>query len=61
MSHVLANWEQVQAGIVVSEDRSRVLWPERLRRYNPNAAIWEYQPGIVLQKRANRRTLNHEL
>ena len=61
MSHVLANWEQVHADIAVAEDGSRVLWPERLRRYKPNAAIWEYQPGIVLQKRANGRPRNSEL
>ena len=61
MSHVLANWEQVHADIEVAEDGSRVLWPEGLRRRRPSAAIWEYQPGIVLQKGANGRARNSEL
>ena len=61
MSHVLSNWDQVYADITVAEDRSRVLWPDSLRRRRPNAAIWEYQPGIVLQKGANGRRRNSEL
>ena len=61
MSHVLSNWDQVYADITVAEDGSRVLWPERLRRRRPNAAIWEYQPGIVVQKGANGRRRSNEL
>ena len=61
MSHVLSNWDQVYADITVAEDRSRVLRPVSLRRRRPNAAIWEYQPGIVLQKGANGRRRSNEL
>ena len=38
MSHVLANWQQIDADIVLSEDSSRVA-----------NAVYQ-QPGIVVQK-----------
>ena len=47
MSHILANWEQIHANIVLAEDKSRVLVPSRLR----NKPLYEYQPGIVVQKK----------
>ena len=53
MSHVLANWEQIHAEIVLAEDRSRVLRPIAFER--SNAPIWGYQPGIVVQKMGNKK------
>ena len=50
MSHMLANWEQIHADIVLAEDRSRVLVPSSLR----NKPIWSHQPGIVVQKKGNK-------
>ena len=47
MSHVLANWQQIYADIILTEDRSRVVKPIHLAN-----AI--YQPGIVVQKMGNK-------
>ena len=53
MSHVLANWEQINSEISLAEDRSRVLWPINLE--GSNAPFWKYQPGIVVQKMENKK------
>ena len=53
MSHVLANWEQINAEIVLAEDRSKVLWPIDL--VNSKAPYYYYQPGIVVQKKENKK------
>ena len=54
MSHVLSNWEQVHADNIAAEERTMVLWPRGCEgRDFTNAAIWEYQQGIVFQKGAN--------
>ena len=64
MSHMLANWEQIHATdpfhaeIVLAEDRSRVLWPNAFESKHKSDASQtsEYQPGIVAQKKENKKS-----